>query len=157
MVLYFFRLILQKAIQNSYSMFNKMMVKNNTTESSSVNIIGAGTIIDGDITTNGDMRIDGSLKGSINVKGKLVVGTSGNIDGEIICQNADVSGTIKGKIAVSELLSLKASSKLTGDIITNKIAVEPGATFSGSCSMGGIIKDIKGENTAKSKLAEKTA
>lgn len=133
------------------------MVKNNTTESSSVNIIGAGTIIDGDITTNGDMRIDGSLKGSINVKGKLVVGTSGNIDGEIICQNADVSGTIKGKIAVSELLSLKASSKLTGDIITNKIAVEPGATFSGSCSMGGIIKDIKGENTAKSKLAEKTA
>ncbi len=134
-----------------------MMVKNNTTESSSVNIIGAGTIIDGDITTNGDMRIDGSLKGSINVKGKLVVGTSGNIDGEIICQNADVSGTIKGKIAVSELLSLKASSKLTGDIITNKIAVEPGATFSGSCSMGGIIKDIKGENTAKSKLAEKTA
>jgi len=138
-------------------MFNKMMVKNNTTESSSVNIIGAGTIIDGDITTNGDMRIDGSLKGSINVKGKLVVGTSGNIDGEIICQNADVSGTIKGKIAVSELLSLKASSKLTGDIITNKIAVEPGATFSGSCSMGGIIKDIKGENTAKSKLAEKTA
>ena len=157
MVLYFFRLILQKAIQNSYSMFNKMMVKNNTTESSSVNIIGAGTIIDGDITTNGDMRIDGSLKGSINVKGKLVVGISGNIDGEIICQNADVSGTIKGKIAVSELLSLKASSKLTGDIITNKIAVEPGATFSGSCSMGGIIKDIKGENTAKSKLAEKTA
>ena len=134
-----------------------MMVKNNTTESSSVNIIGAGTIIDGDITTNGDMRIDGSLKGSINVKGKLVVGISGNIDGEIICQNADVSGTIKGKIAVSELLSLKASSKLTGDIITNKIAVEPGATFSGSCSMGGIIKDIKGENTAKSKLAEKTA
>lgn len=133
------------------------MVKNNTTESSSVNIIGAGTIIDGDITTNGDMRIDGSLKGSINVKGKLVVGISGNIDGEIICQNADVSGTIKGKIAVSELLSLKASSKLTGDIITNKIAVEPGATFSGSCSMGGIIKDIKGENTAKSKLAEKTA
>jgi len=157
LVLYFFRLILQKAIQNSYSMFNKMMVKNNTTESSSVNIIGAGTIIDGDITTNGDMRIDGSLKGSINVKGKLVVGISGNIDGEIICQNADVSGTIKGKIAVSELLSLKASSKLTGDIITNKIAVEPGATFSGSCSMGGIIKDIKGENTAKSKLAEKTA
>ena len=134
-----------------------MMVKNNTTESSSVNIIGAGTIIDGDITTNGDMRIDGSLKGSINVKGKLGGGTSGNIDGEIICQNADVSGTIKGKIAVSELLSLKASSKLTGDIITNKIAVEPGATFSGSCSMGGIIKDIKGENTAKSKLAEKTA
>lgn len=132
------------------------MIKNNTSEPS-VNLIGAGTFIEGDITTNGDIRIDGTLTGSINVKGKLVVGVSGSIEGEIICQNADVSGTIKGKIGVSELLSLKASSKLNGDIITNKIAVEPGATFSGSCSMGGVIKDIKGGTAEKTQLAEKTA
>jgi cytoskeletal protein CcmA (bactofilin family) len=137
-------------------MFNKM-AKNNTSDSPSVNIIGAGTIIEGDITTNGDMRIDGSLTGTINVKGKLVVGASGAVEGEIICQNADISGTIKGKIGVAELLALKSSSKLTGDIITNKIAIEPGATFSGSCSMGGIVKDIKGERTEKAELAEKTA
>ena len=137
-------------------MFNNM-AKSNIPESQSVNIVGAGTIIEGDITTNGDIRIDGSLIGSINVKGKLVIGASGSVEGEIICQNADVSGTIKGKIGVAELLSLKASSKLTGDIITNKIAVEPGATFSGSCSMGGVIKDIKGERTENTKLAEKTA
>ncbi len=137
-------------------MFNKM-VKNNTTDSPSVNLIGAGTIIEGDITTNGDIRIDGSLTGSINVKGKLVVGISGSIEGEIICQNADISGTIKGKIGVSELLSLKASSKLSGEIITNKIAIEPGAAFSGSCSMGGVIKDIKGGTTEKPQPAEKTA
>ena len=133
------------------------MAKNNTSDSPSVNIIGAGTIIEGDITTNGDMRIDGSLTGSINVKGKLVVGASGMVEGEIICQNADISGTIKGKIGVAELLALKSSSKLTGDIITNKIAIEPGATFSGSCSMGGVIKDIKGERTEKAELTEKTA
>jgi cytoskeletal protein CcmA (bactofilin family) len=137
-------------------MFNKM-AKNNTSDSPSVNIIGAGTVIEGDITTNGDMRIDGSLTGTINVKGKLVVGASGAVEGEIICQNADISGTIKGKIGVAELLALKSSSKLTGDIITNKIAIEPGATFSGSCSMGGIVKDIKGERTEKAELAEKTA
>ncbi|OFY86639.1 MAG: cell shape determination protein CcmA [Bacteroidetes bacterium RIFCSPLOWO2_12_FULL_35_15] len=138
-------------------MFHKAMSKNNSLENPSVNLIGAGTMIEGDITTNGDIRIDGALTGSINVKGKLVVGVSGTVEGEIICQNADVSGTIKGKIGVAELLSLKASSKLTGDIITNKIAVEPGATFSGSCSMGGVIKDIKGERTEKTQLAEKTA
>ena len=137
-------------------MFNKSMVKNGITENPSVNLIGAGTHIDGDITTNGDMRIDGTLTGSINVKGKLVVGNSGSIEGEIICQNADVSGTIKGKIGVAELLSLKASAKLTCDIITNKIAVEPGASFSGSCSMGGVIKDIKSERT-ETQLTEKTA
>ena len=138
-------------------MFNKSMAKDNNSETASVNLIGAGTIIVGDVTTNGDIRIDGSLTGSITVKGKMVIGVSGMIDGEAVCQNADISGTVKGKIAVTELLALKASAKLTGDIITNKIAVEPGAVFSGSCSMGGVIKDIKGERTEKPKFAEKTA
>jgi cytoskeletal protein CcmA (bactofilin family) len=138
-------------------MFSKGMAKNNASETPSVNIIGAGTFIEGDITTNGDMRIDGSLTGTINVKGKLVVGPSGMVEGEIICQNADISGTIKGKIGVAELLSLKSSSKLNGDIITNKIAIEPGAAFSGSCSMGGVIKDIKSGTAEKAQLAEKTA
>jgi cytoskeletal protein CcmA (bactofilin family) len=139
-------------------MFSKTMTKNNGPEGTSVNLIGAGTVIEGDVTTSGDIRIDGSLTGSIKVKGKLVIGISGSVDGEVHCQNADISGTMKGKITVSELLSLKASAKLIGDIITNKIAVEPGATFSGSCSMGGIIKDIKGDRTAeKQKLAEKLA
>ncbi len=132
------------------------MAKDNA-ETPSVNLIGAGTVIQGDIKTNGDIRIDGALTGSISVKGKLVIGVSGSVDGEVICQNADVSGTVKGKVTVAELLSLKASAKLTGDIITNKIAIEPGAVFSGSCSMGGVIKDIKGERTEKAKFAEKTA
>ena len=131
------------------------MAKTEFTENSSINIIGAGTKIEGDITTNSDIRIDGSLTGSINLKGKLVVGATGIVEGEIICQNADISGTIKGKIGVAELLSLKSSSKLNGDIITNKIAIEPGAAFSGSCSMGGVVKNIKGET--ETKLAEKTA
>jgi cytoskeletal protein CcmA (bactofilin family) len=140
------------------AMFNSSTEKASVSENPSVNILGAGTKIEGDIVTNGDIRIDGTLTGSINVKGKLVVGASGSIEGEIICQNADISGTVKGKIGVAELLSLKASAKLTCDIITNKIAVEPGATFSGSCSMGGVIKDIKGaQQQEKSKVNEKTA
>lgn len=138
-------------------MFNKTMAKDNNSETSSVNLIGAGTVIKGDITTNGDIRIDGTLIGSLAVKGKLVIGTSGTIEGEVSCQNADVSGAVKGKITVAELLSLKASSKLSGDIVTNKIAIEPGAVFTGTCSMGGVIKDIKGERTEKPKFAEKTA
>lgn len=141
-------------------MFGKKMAKNNASETPSVNIIGAGTSIEGDVVSNGDLRIDGSLTGNINVKGKLVVGPSGNVHGEIICQNADVSGVIRGKIGVAELLSLKASSKLTGDIITGKISIEPGAVFSGSCSMGGVVKDIQsGTATEQSqtRITEKTA
>jgi cytoskeletal protein CcmA (bactofilin family) len=138
-------------------MFSKAMARENASEAPSVNLIGAGTVIQGDIKTNGDIRIDGTLTGSITVKGKLVIGVSGSVEGEVTCQNADISGTVKAKVTVAELLSLKASAKLSGDIITNKIAIEPGAVFSGSCSMGGVIKDIKGERSEKSKFAEKTA
>lgn len=111
-------------------------------ETPSVNIIGAGTVIEGDIKSDGDVRIDGMLNGSLNIKGKLVLGSTGMVDGEVTCQNGDISGTITGKIKVSELLSLKATSKLMGDITTNKLSIEPGANFSGSCVMGGTVPNI---------------
>lgn len=125
------------------------MAKSFETESPSINLIGAGTIINGDVKSNGDIRIDGTLIGSVNAKGKLVIGNTGNVEGEIICQNADFSGIIKAQVTVSELLSLKATAKLTGDVTTNKLAIEPGALFSGSCSMNNApLKDQKfGEKT----------
>lgn len=117
------------------------MAKNNGSENSStINFLGAGTSISGDIITNGDFRIDGSLVGSIKSKGKVVVGNSGKIEGEIICQNADISGNIVAKIVVHELLSLKSSAKLEGDIFTSKLAIEPGAKFSGTCNMNEMPK-----------------
>ncbi len=134
------------------------MSKPTTPETQSINLIGAGTIIEGDIKSNGDIRIDGTIKGSLNVKGKLVVGSSGSIEGEVVCQNADVSGTIKAKINVSDLLSLKSSAKLTGDIVSGKLHIEPGANFSGSCSMGGaVIKDIGYGGNTQAKSQEKVA
>ncbi len=117
---------------------------NKTSESTatSINLIGNGTTIIGDIKSNGDVRIDGSLKGNLSISGKLVVGPSGNIEGNIICQNADISGEIHGKVTVSELLSLKASAKVLGDIVTGKISIEPNATFTGTCNMGAVVKNI---------------
>ncbi|NVO19765.1 MAG: polymer-forming cytoskeletal protein [Bacteroidetes bacterium] len=105
-------------------------------ETPSVNIIGSGTEITGDINSNGDFRIDGFLKGTIKSTGKVVVGTTGKVEGEIICQNADISGEVKAHLKVYELLSLKASAIVSGDIITNKLAIEPGAVFTGACTMG---------------------
>jgi cytoskeletal protein CcmA (bactofilin family) len=124
-------------------MFKKKsnMAKNNITETKPNNIV-SGTTIKGEITTNGDFRIDGTLIGSINCKGKIVIGQTGTIEGEVICQNADISGKIKAQIKVEQLLTLKSTSELNGDVITNKISVEPGARFTGSCDMdgGGISK-----------------
>lgn len=111
-------------------------------ETPSVNIIGAGTFIEGDIKSEADIRIDGTLNGSLFTKGKLVLGPTGTVEGEISCQNADISGCVNGKIKVTELLSLKSTSKLVGDIVTNKLSIEPGANFSGSCSMTGTVPNI---------------
>jgi len=132
---------------------NETMKKSETT--AAVNMIGAGTIITGDIISKGDIRIDGTLKGSVNTEGRVVLGREGMIEGDVICKDADISGTIKAKITVSQLLSLKTTAKLNGDIITNKLSIEPGAAFSGSCSMGAVIKDIK--DAGKTDQKEKTA
>jgi cytoskeletal protein CcmA (bactofilin family) len=139
-----------------FSTKDKDMAKLNETNGV-VNLIGVGTTISGDITSSGDIRVDGTLKGSINTKGKVVVGTTGIVEGDVVCQNADVSGELKAKVSVSELLSLKSTAKLDGDIITNKLAIEPGANFSGSCSMGAVIKDINNAGKQESKKQEKTA
>ncbi|MCK4664506.1 MAG: polymer-forming cytoskeletal protein [Bacteroidales bacterium] len=111
------------------------MAKINETETKTINLIGTGTMISGDINSNGDIRIDGGLKGNLITKGKVVVGQTGSINGEVDCKNADISGKIEGKIKVSELLSLKLTANIFGDIITNKLSIEPGANFSGSCNM----------------------
>ncbi|MBI3519694.1 MAG: polymer-forming cytoskeletal protein [Bacteroidetes bacterium] len=136
-------------------MFQKVN-KSSAVDSSSINLIGNGTSITGDINSNGDVRIDGTLKGNISISGKLVVGPSGNIEGNVICQNADVSGEIHGKVSVSELLSLKASAKLLGDIVTGKISIEPNATFTGTCNMGAVVKNISNVNESR-ETATKTA
>ncbi len=112
------------------------MSKTTIPETPSVNLIGSGTDITGDISSNGDIRIDGTLTGTIKSSGKVVVGSTGKVEGEIICQNADISGEVKAHLKVFELLSLKASAIVSGDILTNKLAIEPGAVFTGACSMG---------------------
>ena len=148
--------MLHLSVQNKIIMFTnkKEMTKENET-SGAVNIIGIGTIITGDIQSKGDIRIDGTLKGAVKTKGKVVVGQGGTIEGDIECNNADIAGSLNAKITVVQLLSLKATAKLTGDLVTNKLAIEPGAAFTGHCSMGAVIKDIK--HVEKTEAKEKTA
>jgi cytoskeletal protein CcmA (bactofilin family) len=122
-----------------------------------INIIGAGTVIEGEVKSNGDIRVDGTIKGSVTSKSKVVIGATGSIEGDVTCQNADISGAIIGKTTVSEMLFLKANARINGDIQTGKLVVEVGASFTGNCSMGPVIKDIKNADRPAQKLAEKTA
>jgi cytoskeletal protein CcmA (bactofilin family) len=105
------------------------------TPTNSINSFANGTEIIGEVKSAGDIRIDGKLKGNVNIKGRLVIGTTGIVDGEINCSNCDVSGKIIGKVNVTELFSLKATAVVEGEVNTKKLAIEPGAIFTVTCKM----------------------
>ena len=111
------------------------MAKSNEAEAPVINLLGNGTTVKGDIRANGDMRIDGILIGSVHAKGKVVVGATGNVEGEIICQSADFSGNIKATITVTDLLIMKSTARVSGELKVGKLAIEPGARYSGNCTM----------------------
>lgn len=100
------------------------------------NRIVEGTKIQGNIESTADFRLDGQLIGNFTSTGKLVLGPAGVITGDVICKNADVEGVITGKVHVQELLSIKASAKINGEVKTAKLAIEPGAEFNATCTMG---------------------
>ena len=131
------------------------MAKFNEAEAAAINLISSGTDITGDVKSSGDLRIDGTLNGNLNTKGKVVIGPTGRVNGEVICKNSEVSGTVEGKITVHQLLILKVSSKIFGDIVTSKLSIEPGAIFSGNCKMsdndsnGGPGKGKESEKSSK--------
>jgi cytoskeletal protein CcmA (bactofilin family) len=111
--------------------------------SNSSNTIGKGTLLEGNIETYGNIRIEGKVIGNVKSKSKVALGNASHVSGNIIAQNADIEGEVKGKLEVSELLVLKATAVINGDIITGKLVVEPGAVFNGTCKMGAATKDIK--------------
>jgi cytoskeletal protein CcmA (bactofilin family) len=133
------------------------MAKYNETENNTINLISNGTEITGDVKSNGDIRIDGSLTGNLSTKGKVVIGPTGKVKGEVVCRNSEVSGQVEGKISVSQLLNLKASSRIFGDIATSKLAIEPGARFTGTCAMSESDNNGGSNNSKGPEKAGETA
>ncbi|MFL2587976.1 MAG: polymer-forming cytoskeletal protein [Flavobacteriaceae bacterium] len=97
--------------------------------------IESSTSIKGDIVSEGDFRIDGTLEGSIKTNGKIVIGKEGLVNGGVSCNNADVEGKIKGNLFVSETLNLRSTCHIEGEVLIGKLIVESGANFNASCSM----------------------
>lgn len=132
------------------------MAKSNENDGVLRNHLAAGTEVKGDIITQGDIRIDGKVDGSITSKGKLVVGNTGEISGEVNCVTANVSGSVEGTVIVSEMLKIQATGKLRGEISYGKLSVEPGAQLEGQFSIIGRVKDIS-SGGQKQEQQEKTA
>jgi cytoskeletal protein CcmA (bactofilin family) len=127
-------------------MFNaKTKPLSNETGLGGTTIIGAGTVINGNIESNSDIRIDGVLVGNITAKAKILIGPDGVVNGDVKGTQADVSGKINGKIKVEDLLQLRDNANVQGDIYAGKLHVEPTATFNGQCHMGANIVELNAE------------
>ena len=111
------------------------MGSSNQEVSSRNNLIGNGTTIKGEIVATGDVRIDGTIIGTVKSSGKVVIGQQGIVEGEIMCNNADISGRVKGIVRVDELTSLRSTSRLEVELYTKQLLIEVGAIFTGKCDM----------------------
>jgi cytoskeletal protein CcmA (bactofilin family) len=111
----------------------------------STTIIGTGTVINGNIESNNDLRVDGTLIGNITSKTKILIGPDGSVTGDLKCQQADISGKVTGKLRVDELLQLCDKANVKGDIYAGKLQIDPSATFNGQCHMGANIVELNAE------------
>ena len=112
------------------------------TTNGSTTIIGAGTTITGNVLSNGDIRIDGTIKGNLVARAKVLIGAEGVIEGDIDGKQADILGKVKGTIKVADLLYLHGKAIVDGDICAGKLQIEPTASFNGQCQMGANIVEL---------------
>ena len=104
-------------------------------DNNSVSRISAGTVIKGEIISPNDIRIDCVFEGTLKVKGKVVVGNTATIKGDIICDNCDICGKLDGHVYVKDTLGLKDGCVVNGNLHIRRISVELGSTFNGNCRM----------------------
>jgi len=104
-------------------------------QSDRLNKILSGTEITGDIVSDSNLLIEGEIIGNVSCSGKVVIGTSGKIRGNLVCVNAEVDGAMDGELTIENLLFLRSTARIKGDIQTLKLNIEEGAYFEGACVM----------------------
>lgn len=98
-------------------------------------VIGANTSFVGTMKSDGNIRIDGSVEGEIEILGNLIIGETGRVIATIRAQNVHVSGAVKGEITALEQLEISPTGKVWGDIMTAALHIEPGGLFRGQSAM----------------------
>lgn len=121
-------------------MFSDKKQSSSENPGSGQNRINDGTILKGNVTSNGYFRIDGVIEGNVKTPSKVVIGKTGIVIGTLSCENADIEGKIKGILDIEGTLTLKETANIEGDVVTGKLAVEPGAVFNATCLMKGSKK-----------------
>jgi len=104
-------------------------------QSGELNLIAAGTVVEGKLRTPGSIRIDGRIVGEVTVTQNVSIGSTGDVDGNITARNVTIGGKIKGMVVAQEKLVFEAKAVVRGDIRAAKLVIDEGATFDGKCMM----------------------
>jgi cytoskeletal protein CcmA (bactofilin family) len=100
-----------------------------------LNSLVRGTLTEGNVIAESDIRVDGVIKGNLKCTAKVIIGPSGFIEGEVTCQNAVIEGKLTGILRVAELLNVKETAEIVGDVTTGKLTIAAGAIFNVTCKM----------------------
>ncbi len=114
-----------------------MALKRENYTNEDVSILSNGVKIEGKITSDGNVRIDGKVVGDVIINGNLTLGEGSEVKGEVKAKSLIVSGRVEGTISADEKLTLEARSYVKGDIVTKVLVIEEGAKFDGKSSMSG--------------------
>lgn len=112
------------------------MANQTRTVQDQVNLVGEGTVFEGTVRAESDVRASGRIVGTLEVEGKTMIAEEGKVEGEIIATNVEIAGQVQGEIHVEERLVLKSTARVDGTIETDRLVVEEGAQFTGECEMG---------------------
>ena len=123
-------------------MFNQKDKKVKTNQKMEINVIAKNTTIVGNVKSEGDFRIDGTLDGALTTNGKVIIGAEGLIKGSVESSNADIEGKFIGKLQVHNTLAIKATANINGELVIGKLSVEPGAIFNAKIDMKGAVKEL---------------
>jgi cytoskeletal protein CcmA (bactofilin family) len=104
----------------------------------SATLISAGTILKGDVTSENDLRIDGTIHGNITSQAKVVIGPSGFVEGNVEGIQADISGKLVGNVVAKESVQLRTKCQVQGNITADSLQIEAGAIFNGQSQMGAL-------------------
>jgi cytoskeletal protein CcmA (bactofilin family) len=113
-----------------------------TSNGTGATLISSGTTLKGDISSNSDLRIDGTVIGNIKSSAKIIIGSTGVVEGDIAGNQTDIAGKVSGNVRSKELLQLKGQCVVTGNLYAGKLQIEPSATFNGQCHMGANIVEM---------------
>jgi cytoskeletal protein CcmA (bactofilin family) len=143
----------KKAISTNQE--NNQDILKGRSKSTERNVIAKNSVFVGDITSDGDYRVDGTLEGTLKTNGRVIIGVEGFIKGTVEATNADIEGKFSGQLSVANTLIIKATANVSGDLIIGKFSIEPGATLNATCATNSALKELnKGDE--RKKHSEKT-